>query len=194
MARRRKRCRTINRSIRPASCRRWSKASRRCAPRVRRCRRCNAPAAARADAEFLLAIKEHDFTEATIRAAGVVVDPLADTETVDPGGSIDVNVRVFLAQPSLATVTSACGQGAGILGCESKPAIASRSKAARGRRELPNRSARFAVSVPATAAVTQPYFLEQATSGRQLPLAARIPEGRPIRTLAAAGRSRVEGR
>src|SRR5262245_21889312 len=41
----------------------------------------NAPAAARAEAEFLLAIKEQDFTEAVIRAAGIVVDPLADAET-----------------------------------------------------------------------------------------------------------------
>jgi LmbE family N-acetylglucosaminyl deacetylase len=64
----------------------------------------NAPAPARADAEFLLSMKEQDFTEAVIRAAGIVVDPLADTETVVPGGRVAVNVRVFLAQPSLASV------------------------------------------------------------------------------------------
>ena len=59
---------------------------------------------ARIDADFVLALKEQDFTEAIIRAAGVVVDPLADAETVVAGGRVGVNVRVFLAQPSLASV------------------------------------------------------------------------------------------
>ena len=49
-----------------------------------------APADARADADFLLAAKERDFTDALVRAAGVVVDPLADTETVVPGGTLNV--------------------------------------------------------------------------------------------------------
>jgi hypothetical protein len=40
----------------------------------------NAPAGARADADFLLGIKERDFTTAIIRAAGVIVDPLAEED------------------------------------------------------------------------------------------------------------------
>ena len=49
----------------------------------RRCRRSTLRPLRRADADFLLAFKERDFTEALIRAAGVVVDPLADSETVE---------------------------------------------------------------------------------------------------------------
>jgi hypothetical protein len=66
----------------------------------------NAAPEARADADFVLSFKEQDFTTATIQAAGVIVDPLAEEETVVPGGSFGVNVRVFLTQPSIVTVVS----------------------------------------------------------------------------------------
>jgi LmbE family N-acetylglucosaminyl deacetylase len=118
---------------------------------------------ARADADFVLALREQDFTEAIIRAAGVVVDPLADTETVVAGGRVGVNVRVFLAQPSLASVgamTVKAPQSWAV-----KQAVDREAQGGRGRREVPNSSARFEVSVPATAAITQPYFLEQPRQG-----------------------------
>src|SRR4029078_7444658 len=60
---------------------------------------------AKADAAFLLAAKERDFTDALVRAAGVVVDPLSDAETVTPGGSIVVSARTFLANPGIVTIT-----------------------------------------------------------------------------------------
>jgi len=40
----------------------------------------------RADVDFVLARKEADFVEALAQAAGITVDPLADKETVEPGG------------------------------------------------------------------------------------------------------------
>ena len=118
---------------------------------------------ARADADFLLAFKEQDFTTATLYAAGVVIDPLADEDTVVPGGSIGVNVGVFLTQPSTATVVSTT--------LKVPPAwrvtqTADREPGGgRARRESPSHSTRFDVSVPATAALTQPYFLEEPRQG-----------------------------
>ena len=118
---------------------------------------------ARADADFFLAFKEQDFTTAALQAAGVVVDPLAEEDTVVPGGSIRVNVRVFLAQPSTATVVSTT--------LKTPPTWSMRQTEApepgggRGRRESPSHSTRFDVSVPATAVPTQPYFLEEPRQG-----------------------------
>jgi LmbE family N-acetylglucosaminyl deacetylase len=133
----------------------------------------NAPTDARSDAEFLLAIKEQDFTEAVLRAAGVVVDPLADSETVNPGSTVEVNVRVFLAQPSIATVSSASVKAPPAWAV--KETLDREPQGGRGRRELPDSSARFEVSVPTTAAITQPYFLEQPRQGDSY----RWPEGSP---------------
>jgi LmbE family N-acetylglucosaminyl deacetylase len=56
-----------------------------------------APADARAEADFLLAFKERDFTEALAAAAGLVLDPLASAETLTPGDAVTVNVRAFVA-------------------------------------------------------------------------------------------------
>jgi LmbE family N-acetylglucosaminyl deacetylase len=131
------------------------------------------PSAARGDAEHLLAIKERDFTEAAIRAAGVVVDPLADGETVNAGGTVDVTVRVFLAQPSLAAVTSTAVKAPS--SWVVRDTRERQTQGGRGRRELPDSSASFAVSVPASAPITQPYFLEQPRQGDRY----RWPEGSP---------------
>jgi len=139
-----------------------------------------APASARADADFLLAIKEQDFTEAAIRAAGVVVDPLADAETVVAGGSVGVNVRVFLAQPSLTSVASMTVKAPSSWGVKTA-ANRDDAQGGRGRREeVPDSSARFEVSVPATAAITQPYFLERPRQGDSYQWPQGSPKGAPF--------------
>jgi LmbE family N-acetylglucosaminyl deacetylase len=137
-----------------------------------------APAPARGDADFLLSMKEHDFVEAVTRAAGIVVDPLADTETVVPGGRVAVNVRVFLAQPSLASVTSMTVK------VPSSWAVKSAgdrdAPGGRFRREVPSSSARYDVSVPATAAFTQPYFLERPRQSDSYQWPQDSPKGAPF--------------
>ena len=137
-----------------------------------------APAPARGDADFLLSMKEHDFVEAVTRAAGIVVDPLADTETVVPGGRVAVNVRVFLTQPSLASVTSMTVR------VPSSWAVKSAgdrdAPGGRFRREVPSSSARYEVSVPATAAFTQPYFLERPRQGDSYQWPQDSPKGAPF--------------
>jgi LmbE family N-acetylglucosaminyl deacetylase len=126
----------------------------------------DAPSDARAEADFLLAVKERDFAEALVRAAGVVVDPLADVEMVTPGGSLTVSVRTFLADASLARVTSARLRAPGgwtVAPAPPPPANANQGPPA--RREVPAAETRYAVTVAADAPVTQPYFLAQPRRG-----------------------------
>jgi LmbE family N-acetylglucosaminyl deacetylase len=123
------------------------------------------PADARAAADFLLAVKESDFTEALALAAGVVVDPLADAETVVPGGTLGVSVRTFLARPEAIVRTATLAVPAGWQAdAEDVPAAA---PAAGGffRREAPSATSRYQVRVPLGAPLTQPYFLAQPRPG-----------------------------
>ena len=64
----------------------------------------SAPAGARAEADFLLAIKVAEFEDALVRASGIVVDALADREVASAGDTLKVNVNVF--QPDGAPVTA----------------------------------------------------------------------------------------
>ena len=89
----------ISRPSRPVSCPQLAAGLTATRAARQAVRGLTAPADARADADFLLAVKERDFTDALVRAAGVVVDPLADAETVVPGGTLNVSVRTFLADP-----------------------------------------------------------------------------------------------
>jgi LmbE family N-acetylglucosaminyl deacetylase len=116
---------------------------------------------ARAHADFLLAVKEADFSEALMTAAGVVVDPLADDETVVAGGAMGMTVRTFLANPRLARVTSAPVRAPA--GWIVEPATDGGGPAV--QRETPAHAVRYRVRVPRDAPVTQPYFLRQPRSG-----------------------------
>jgi LmbE family N-acetylglucosaminyl deacetylase len=127
----------------------------------------NAGAGARADADFLLAFKEQEFVDALVRSATVVVDPLADQETVVQGGTVGVTVRTFLPQGSTvkvagSSVKAPAGWRADVEGAAGG-AVA--DNPGFGRRETPTQSSRYRVSVPADAALTQPYFLKEARKG-----------------------------
>jgi LmbE family N-acetylglucosaminyl deacetylase len=122
---------------------------------------------ARAEADFLLEIKERQFAEALRRAAGLVVDPIADAETVAPGESVGVSLRCFLRDPSLVRVTEVALEPP--RGWDVRPATEaeaeSASPMARFFRETPDRTDRFVLAVPADAAPTQPYWLEVPRTG-----------------------------
>jgi LmbE family N-acetylglucosaminyl deacetylase len=119
-------------------------------------------AEARADTDFVLASKETDFVEALSDAAGIVVDPLSDEETLVPGGSVDVNVRVFLERPALVRVTDVT-----IItptGWRDER-VAPPEPSGDFRRELPTELVRFRVTAPLEALPTQPYFLARPRRG-----------------------------
>jgi LmbE family N-acetylglucosaminyl deacetylase len=135
-----------------------------------------APADARADVDFVLARKEADFVDALGQAAGIVVDPLADEETLQPGGSVEVNVRVFLEHGDLATIT-----GVALNSPEGWRTEPGRSTETGGfRRESPSESRRYRVTAPATAPFTQPYFLVNPRRGSLYDWPASAPRGLPF--------------
>lgn len=119
---------------------------------------------AKADADFLLAAKERDFVEALTRAAGIVVDPLADAETVVAGESLGVTIRTFLSSPDRVAVAGA------VLRAPNGWTVAPSAEAPGDagppfRREVPTHAARVRVAVPVDAPATQPYFLAQPRRG-----------------------------
>jgi len=121
---------------------------------------------ARADADFLLAFKENEFSEALVRAAEVDVDPLASQETVVQGEAVDVLVRTFLpAGSSVSIAKTAVVAPAGWTVQPQQTEAPSLNAGGFGRRETPTNLASYRVSIPANAPVTQPYFLKQARTG-----------------------------
>jgi len=121
---------------------------------------------ARADADFLLAFKESEFTDALVRAAEVDVDPLATLETVVPGDSVDVNIRTFLSAGSMVTIGKATVSAPAGWKIEPLPTEPAASNAGGfGRRELPTNVVSYRLSVPAEAPVSEPYYLKQPRTG-----------------------------
>ncbi|MGE3190758.1 MAG: PIG-L family deacetylase [Vicinamibacterales bacterium] len=139
-------------------------------------------AAAKADADFLLAFKEDDFGEALALAAGLDIDPLASAETVVPGGHLTVTVRAFQPDGALATVGAATVMApAGWQVAPSGPPPVDESNPfARFFRERPPVESHFTVTVPADAAYTEPYWLRQPRVGDMFQWPAGGPQGAPF--------------
>jgi LmbE family N-acetylglucosaminyl deacetylase len=139
----------------------------------------NAAMEARADADFLLSFKEQDFSDALVRAAGAVVDPLADQETIVQSGTLAVTARVFLPERSAVKIGSiAIKAPAGWqtdAGTDVPP-----DTAGFGRREMPTRAVRYRVSVPANAALTEPYYLKMPRDSDVYRWAAGDPKSLPF--------------
>jgi LmbE family N-acetylglucosaminyl deacetylase len=120
------------------------------------------PMDARADADFLLALKENDFSEALVRAGEIEVDPLASQETVVAGDSIDVQIRTFTPQGSNVTISKAIVNAPD--GWTVQPlteAAASNARGFQGRREMPTNVMAYRVRAASDAPPTQPYYLKQ---------------------------------
>jgi hypothetical protein len=138
-------------------------------------------AEARADVDFVLARKETDFIEALAQAAGIVVDPLSDEETLVPGGSVDVNVRTFLERDQLASIKNVALNAPPGWRADASQAAAP-SGGARGgfRRETPTASTNYLVTAPADAPFTEPYFLVKPRAGSLYDWEANAPQGLPF--------------
>ena len=113
---------------------------------------------ARAEADFLLAQKEREFSEALRLAYGVRVDALADAETVAIGGSFVVAVRVFADDPRVGRIEELRLRAPEKWRVE-RLAQPSRAETAFVTREAAQSVAYFRVHVPADAELTQPYWL-----------------------------------
>ncbi len=123
-------------------------------------------AAARFDADFLLARKAAQFEAALVQAVGLVVDVLSDRETVVPGETVGVVVNAFL--PETAPVTTLSGRVEAPDGWTVEAApdlqIGPRERFPFFREEA-DRSDKFRVAVPLHAPVTTPYWLRQPRAG-----------------------------
>ena len=113
-----------------------------------------------ADADFLLAKKEQEFSKALQAAAGVVVDATTDSETVVAGDKTGVAVRVFAPEGTNVKVNNAMIQVPQnwIVNNASPPDTP--TIGFRPRNETALNAYFFDVSVPANAEPTQPYWLE----------------------------------
>jgi LmbE family N-acetylglucosaminyl deacetylase len=149
----------------------------------------DATARARADADAFLAFKEQDFTAAIVRAAGVVVDPLADDETMTPGGTVGVDVRVFLSQPATASIVSLTLKAP--RSWEVRETEDGKSGPTASAKETPSKYTRYEVRVPAAAAVTQPYFLQEPRRGDSYRWAQGSPKGAPFAPPLLVGEARL---
>jgi LmbE family N-acetylglucosaminyl deacetylase len=137
-----------------------------------------APADAKADADFLLSFKEQDFADALARAAGVVVDPLTDAETMVPGGSVVVAVRTF--DPKWTTVTMTKATVTAPAGWQIEPAPATAPFGPGNRREVPTSDTRYKVTLAPDAPATQPYHLERPRQGDSYAWSESLPYGLPF--------------
>lgn len=138
-----------------------------------------ATADARAEADFLLAIKERDAVLALQRASGTVLDAVSDTETVAAGESFGSAVRVFLARPALVKITGVtlkCPEG-----WRFEAATPSQGTLAGGfMTEAADRTDGFKISVPQTAEPTRPYWLKSPRAGQLYQWPAGAPGGDPF--------------
>ena len=144
---------------------------------------------ARADADAFLAFKEQDFTAAIVRAAGVVVDPLSDEETMTPGSTLGVDVRVFLSQPATASIVSLAVKAP--RSWEVTETENSESGPTASADETPSKYTRYEVRVPTTAGLTQPYFLEEPRQGDSYRWPQGSPKAAPFATPLLVGEARL---
>ena len=143
----------------------------------------SASADAKAEADFLLAFKERDFTEALAAAAGLALDPLASAETLTPGDAVVVDVRAFAADPSairLGTPRVTGPEGWTIAQAPRPADTDADNPFARFFRESPTASTTFRAQAPADAPLTQPYWLAQPRKGDRFDWPAGSPAGAPF--------------
>lgn len=115
-----------------------------------------------ADADFMLAQKEKEFSEALQAAAGVIVDALSDSETVVAGDGVNVSVKVFAPQsPDLKVMSASLNTApAWQVQNATEPKPPAGANPFRARPEAALNAYYFGLYAPKNATPTQPYWLE----------------------------------
>jgi LmbE family N-acetylglucosaminyl deacetylase len=135
-----------------------------------------APDQARAEAVYLLQLKEREFIDALARASGIVIDALSDQEIVAQGSAVTVSVRAYYPDRTTVRVS-----GSGVTASEgwtinTRPPGGDTPVGA----DRPDHAQQFVVSVPADAEVTQPYFLATPREGDRYRWASDAPKASPF--------------
>ena len=134
----------------------------------------------KAELAFRLSLKAADFEDALTRAASLIVDPLADRETVTPGDVLTVAVRTFISDVPVQIVDVRIDAPGG-WSVESIDPPDARSGGGPGRFvENPKHAAYFRVTVPPGAAPTQPYWLTEPREGALFTWPAGSSKGEPF--------------
>jgi LmbE family N-acetylglucosaminyl deacetylase len=124
--------------------------------------------AARADAAFLLGIKEAQLADAIVRLSGLELDVLTDRESAAPGESARVTVNAYVpdgAPVEIASITVRTPAGWTSDAAAPEAADASENPLARFFRETPTRTAAFRVTVSPAAPFSQPYWMATPRQG-----------------------------
>jgi LmbE family N-acetylglucosaminyl deacetylase len=132
-------------------------------------------AVAARNADFLLQQKEAELERAIQESQAVVVDVLADRETVVPGESFNVSLRVFVPEGSQVKVTAP--ELHLPAGWSAQQASASSGDF---RTEATPYQWYFKVQVPADAAYTQPYWLNAPRDGYLFRWSKNDPKDQPF--------------
>jgi LmbE family N-acetylglucosaminyl deacetylase len=146
---------------------------------------------ARAEAAFLLAQKEREFEAALRLASGVRVDALADTETVAPGDTFNIAVRVFAPDERLVRIRELNLRAPGGWHVERTDAPAGNAALGFGR-ETPQSVAYFSVTVPMNAPPTQPYWLQRPRKGDMYEWTKDDPQTLPFAPALLQGEATVD--
>lgn len=114
--------------------------------------------------KFEMQVKQKQFLDAIAIVAGIQIDALADRETAVADEEFTVAVRVFTADPSIASVKELELEKPARFAVTKTEPPAGASPAFRGR-ETANYQANFVVKPANDAALTQPYWLTKPRSG-----------------------------
>ena len=150
-------------------------------------------AAARFEADFLLARKAEQFEAALVQAVGLVVDVLSDRETVVPGESVGVTVNTFVPQTAPVTIVSGRVEvpDGWVVEAADGLQIGARARVPFFREEA-DRSDTFRVSVPPDAPLTTPYWLRAPRDGDMFDWTGAMPRTEPFGKPAIVGVVEIE--
>ncbi|MDP6607681.1 MAG: NEW3 domain-containing protein, partial [Vicinamibacterales bacterium] len=133
------------------------------------------------DVDFLLAHKAEQFEAALVQATGLVVDALADRETVVPGGTVGVVVNAFAPETSPVRLLGGVVEAPPAWRVDPAPGL---TVGPRGRfaffREVADLSESFRVTVPLDAPPTTPYWLRGPRDGDMFAWTSELPQNLPF--------------
>ncbi len=137
----------------------------------------------RQNVDSMLATKEQQFNDALIKAHGVVVDALANTEIVTPGESVDIATHVYF-RATAANCSPAANLEAPATWTVSplspEPEQPASGMAFLRGRDTPNFVARFRATVPENETSTQPYWLAKQRTKDQFDWDDSMPRNLPF--------------
>ncbi|MBK6798987.1 MAG: PIG-L family deacetylase [Acidobacteria bacterium] len=145
----------------------------------------NLDPATKANVDNMLGRKEREFGDALIKAHGVIVDALSNTEIVTPGESFEITANIYLGRVSqkagvAADVKVITPQGWKIESSKEEVEQPTGIMAMVRGRENPDINPRFRATPPENAPPTQPYWLAKQRTKDQFDWDDTMPRNLPF--------------